>query len=212
MRLSTIGIALGFGLHLSGCNIIDPEEKVPAFIQIDSVGFFSDSVGSFTDHEITDIWAFQGTTFLGVFPIPARIPVLAEGVVPVQLEAGIYSDGIRSLRLTYPFYRLPIQNLELRPGETTLVYPVYRYPTNLIGRNTTLYDDFNDGIIFNLIKAGPDTAKLSFNVHSGSLLYPKGGAASGLLTAEPGGTYVMQLTDQTERVINRGRNVFLEFN
>lgn len=205
-------LVLGLGLFIYGCNIIDPEEKVPAFVQIDSVGFFSDSIGSFTDHEITDIWAYQGATFLGVFPIPSRIPVLASGSVPILLEAGIFSDGIRTLRMIYPFYRFPIQSLELSPGQTTRVYPVFRYPVNIIERNNTLYDDFNDGLIFNLNKSGPDTAKLSFTVHSGNLLYPKGGPGCGLLTAEPGGAYVMQLTDQTERVIGFGRNVFLEFN
>ncbi len=198
-------------LLLYSCKIIDPVERIPSFIVIDSVVISPGSFGGFTDHAVTDIWAFTGTEFLGVFPLPARIPVLSDGQVTLQLDAGIFSDGIRTLRIAYPFYRTPVLNMAVNPGESYHITPVYTLPENIVPRNETLYEDFEARSILSFNKTG-DSANFTFEVDSTTYLYPNGGNFSGLIRSKPGESRFIQISDVEQRFIQAGRNVFLEFN
>lgn len=190
--------------------MINPVEKVPAFVEIDSVGFFDTIFGGFSQQEILDVWVYNGVEFNGVFPLPARIPILNSGNVNMTIDAGIVSDGIRSLRLAYPFYRSKILTVNLSPGQTTKVYPVFSFPSRIVSRSNTLYDDFESGSLITLQKAGNDSARFSFERSSEDVFPISGGQFAGKIFSDSLTQLRIDLNDVSERSIVSGRNVFLE--
>ncbi len=67
---------------------------------------------------ITEVWAFADEEFIGVFPLPARIPILKVGSTDIRLEAGIRQDGRSATPDVYPFYAPYTRTLELVGGQT----------------------------------------------------------------------------------------------
>lgn len=115
-------------LFVSSCEIINPAEKPPAYIQVDSVKVISDygSQGS-NSHNITDIWHYVNSDVLGAFRIPSTVPSLVTGNVELNSQAGIKLNGVTDTRVPYPFYDAYIERIELTPEKIIHVYPVFTY-------------------------------------------------------------------------------------
>lgn len=153
MKLNPLSTILIFSvvllLSVTSCEIINPEEDLPAYIQIDTVivNTNSLSVGS-TTHRITDVWVSVGETFLGAFPLPATIPVLDEGNRPLIVDAGIIVDGRTEKRQIYPFYTRLLSDVDLVRTEVTTVTPELSYIPNGELEVLVLEDfDFGGGTI-----------------------------------------------------------------
>ena len=116
--------------YLSACDVINPVEDIPAFIQVDDFELTTnlDTQGS-NRHQINDVWAFVGGEALGVFELPATIPVLARGTQNITLFAGIRENGLRSTPAIYPFYERYEIEVNLEPGQTTILSPTIKYNT-----------------------------------------------------------------------------------
>jgi len=120
---------------LYSCELINPAEKIPALLEIDTVLFESIVNMEGTNlHAIKDVWVFinpegteQGSELLGVFPLPAKIPVLEEGMVEVSIQAGVKLNNQNSNRSIYPLMRSDRKVLELVAGETIQWNPVFSY-------------------------------------------------------------------------------------
>lgn len=103
-------------LTFTGC---PPDlEGIPAFVAIDDIVFDAAGTRGGSTAAITEVWAFSGEEFIGVFPLPARIPILKSGPTDVRLESGVRQNGISSTPEFYEFYRPIQQTLNLVPGET----------------------------------------------------------------------------------------------
>lgn len=115
-------------IFMSSCEIINPVEKAPSYIRVDSVKVVSDygSQGS-NSHNITDIWHYVNNEILGAFRIPSTIPSLITGNVELNTQAGIKLNGVTDTRVPYPFYNAYIDRIELTPEKIILVYPVFTY-------------------------------------------------------------------------------------
>jgi len=89
----------------SSCNIINPAEPVPAYVQVDSIHFSADSItqGS-SSSKIVDAWVYVDNQSIGTFEMPATVPVLASGVHRLTIRPGILNNGIAASRTAYPFY------------------------------------------------------------------------------------------------------------
>jgi hypothetical protein len=118
----TLALAL---LTLPAC---DDAEPIPAYLQIDTfaVDFNPTTEGS-ESSKITDVWVFIDGLFLGVYDLPATVPVLAAGEVEVRLEAGVLENGRSVTPNIYPFYESFVQTVSLVPGQTFPLEPVARY-------------------------------------------------------------------------------------
>jgi len=68
-------------LFISACDIINPEEEIPSFIQINEFQLVTNEVtqGSNT-HQITDVWAFVNGEALGVFVLTPTIEYISNSV------------------------------------------------------------------------------------------------------------------------------------
>lgn len=91
---------------LPSCDTINPEEEIPAYIHIDSIALKdgpNNPTGTIS-HNIEDAWVLSDDQFIGVFQLPATIPILQEGRKEVVIRSGIKNNGISNTRGPYPFY------------------------------------------------------------------------------------------------------------
>lgn len=97
---------------LNSCYKFSGDQTIPSYLRIDSIGLNTDyfTEGSNT-HNITDAWVYIDDNLIGVFELPAVVPILKSGPQNLDIRAGIKLNGISSTRVPYPFYK-PITNEE----------------------------------------------------------------------------------------------------
>lgn len=93
-------------------------ETDPTFVTVERFTLTTaDNEGAATQ-DITEVWAFADDAFVGVFPLPARIPLFSPGPVELRLEAGVRQDGRSVTPEPYPFYAPAVRQLNLESGTT----------------------------------------------------------------------------------------------
>ena len=108
------------------------EADVPAYVQIDSVKFVTNSSLQGTNkQQITDVWFNLEGSKIGAFEIPTRFPVIAEGKRAVTMYAGILKNGILNFREKYPFVESVKDTLNF--SSTEIIFPdiTFKYKDNL---------------------------------------------------------------------------------
>lgn len=123
------------------------EDTTPAWLEIPAFTLTTDEATEGSNSQlISDAWVYMDGTALGVFEMPARIPVLAEGEHDFVVYAGVKLNGISNTRAPYPFYTRYEITITLVKGETYTITPSITYKSNL---NFELIEDFEDtGIEF----------------------------------------------------------------
>ena len=110
---------LAFCLMLLTLTACPPDlETDPTFVTVEGFTLTTADREGAATQDITEIWAFANNTFIGVFPLPARIPLFSPGPVELRLEAGIRQDGRSVTPEPYPFYAPAVRNLTLESGTT----------------------------------------------------------------------------------------------
>ncbi|MEM8525441.1 MAG: hypothetical protein AAGG68_12445 [Bacteroidota bacterium] len=144
MRLLLRAITIPFILSLFvACELINPEERIPAYLQIESIEFKATNPAHGSGNQkIIEAWVTVDDIFIGVYDLPATIPVLASGEVEVKVEAGIKDNGIGRLPEIYPFFEPYRVSVNLQPAETILLRPTTQYKENL---NFAFIEDFENG-------------------------------------------------------------------
>ena len=126
-------------LLLSSCTKTD---TTPSWIIINEFNFTTDEpIEGVNSHGITDAWVYMDNEALGVFSLPAKIPVLAEGEHDFTIYAGIKNNGISATRIRYPFYERYDVTLNLVKGEEQTLIPDITYKSNI---SFQLLEDFED--------------------------------------------------------------------
>lgn len=116
----------------NSCEIINPDEKLAAFIKVDSVKFVSNySIEGSSSHNITNVWHYIDGHPLGCFSIPSRIPSLITGNVILNTQAGIKLNGVSETRVSYPFYKAYIDTVMLQEGGIYTVNPIFYYDNSV---------------------------------------------------------------------------------
>lgn len=111
----TLSCGLLLLLLFTGCPA--DREIAPAFVLVQDFRLETPNLGAATE-DITEVWVFTDNTFIGAFPLPARIPVPQVGTTELRLEAGVRQNGISTTPEIYEFYTPVNRSLELVPGET----------------------------------------------------------------------------------------------
>jgi hypothetical protein len=115
-------LLLFFGsLLIWGCNIVNPKEQIPTYLKIDSVKFTDGS------HDITSAWVYYNNAPVGVFRLPATVPVLADKAGTIAIGPGITFDGIQDQQSLYPFYAFDTFAIDPAPGQVLTHIPVSKY-------------------------------------------------------------------------------------
>lgn len=135
---------LFIALLFAGCDLINPGEPIPAYIYLEPFQLQENpgiQAGSL-DHRISHVYAYSGNDFLGIFTLPALIPVLMEGSQELLLDPAIRDNGISTNVQIYPFYERYITQVALEPGQIDTISPVTRYRSNI---KVHFIEDFETG-------------------------------------------------------------------
>ena len=134
-------------LAVVGCDKFEGDVTAPSYLKIDSIkvvdnpsdswsqdlGFFSSDI----DAVNVTIWVKGDTaeTNLGMYDLPAKIPVLRNGIITkVQLAPVVKQDGIAGKRIFYPYYnQITLNDVRL---QTDSVTDLGSLQTTYISRNT----------------------------------------------------------------------------
>jgi hypothetical protein len=151
--------AAALALLLAACDIINPSEEAPAYLYIADITKQTnpDTEGS-NSHKITEAWVFVDNEFLGAYPLPALVPVLAEGESEIRIEAGIKDNGISSTPEIYPFYEPWRVTLNLEPNQIDTLSPVARYLDNAGFAFIENFEDIDH--IFQDLRQGADENRI----------------------------------------------------
>lgn len=118
------------------------EDNTPSWLIINEFDFTTDEPTEGVNSEgITDAWVYMDNQALGVWSLPARIPVLAEGTHDFTIYAGVKMNGISATRVIYPFYTRYDGQINLVKGEEVEVMPSITYKSNV---QFQLLEDFED--------------------------------------------------------------------
>jgi hypothetical protein len=79
-------------------------DAVPAYLVIPEVKLSATDAEGGSTSKITDIWVSVNDKDLGVWELPARIPVLAEGTNVIRIAAGVKKNGAFDDRSQYPYF------------------------------------------------------------------------------------------------------------
>jgi hypothetical protein len=128
MRAKLLPLLISFSFFLASCEIINPDEDIPAYVRVENISLLTDSTtqGS-ASNRITDAWLYVDDQPLGVYEMPVSIPVLAEGTHVISIRGGVIVNGIASTRVYYPFYAFYNDTVNLTRGAVTTVSPVVNY-------------------------------------------------------------------------------------
>jgi hypothetical protein len=146
-------ITLTFSITLllvnNSCSVLDKAEPTPAYIFLDNfeVQTNSDNSQGSGAADIVDGWLFVDGTLIGVFELPAMVPVIYEraankvGKPVISVLPGIKNNGLSNSRAVYPFYEGFIDSFELVPGNIDTISPNVKYQSSAI---FAWLEDFED--------------------------------------------------------------------
>jgi hypothetical protein len=126
---ATVAVVMVFSFH--SCNIIDPEEEAPSYIEVSEFAFdptpTSIEMDSSYSRKITDVWVYVDNEFQGAYQLPARFPVLNKGIKKILLTPVFEKNLIAATRSPYPFYKGYVTEAELKNNETISLSPTTGY-------------------------------------------------------------------------------------
>lgn len=197
MKLLPATPALAVLLFVS-CN---GNEQEPSVLHVDDFLFEAGALQGTSSENITELWVYEEGTILGVYDLPAQIPVLSEGNTALRFFAGIKNNGISSTRITYPFYTSFDTTIVLSPLSEHWVEPAFSYVENLDIDEM----DFEDGV----------NEFFGYGTNQGIMEITETdvfeGDASARALLEPDQSVLLQRTEQ-HYLWDAGDLVFLEMN
>lgn len=110
------------------CTFTDTDSNVPAYLQLENPQLTVRQDEGAPVTGIQDAWVIVDGQLLGVFPLPAKVPVITTGKEQIiQINAGVKENADRNISVEYPFYSPVKKNVTLSPGETYKIDLNYQY-------------------------------------------------------------------------------------
>lgn len=130
MRFSAVGSILFFAIYtlLNSCSTAN--NFIPSYVQIDSVNIDAKSIQGNNIHQISAVECFVDEALLGVFPVPSKIPVNAEGIHKISFIPYVKNNGSNSQFVPYLSLKWVDTMLTLRREKMTLFTPKFNYRSN----------------------------------------------------------------------------------
>ncbi len=187
---------------LQGCDIINPQEKEPAYLYIPSFAFQANLNQGTSSEEITEVWVYAEDRSLGVYDLPAKIPILELGTSNIRIFAGIKNNGISNTRIRYPFYAPFDTTLTISAFQTDTLVPHFSYYNQAV-----ISEKGFEGGNF-LVQTGTNNGNFSVTNQAAQVFE---GNRSGWGHLDAGSTHLFY-KDEDDLNYTSGDNVFLELN
>jgi hypothetical protein len=193
------------GMLGSGCNLINPAEKVPTYIHVDSFSFniTDPSREGTARQQINTAWVFFNNKTVGVFELPVTIPILADGPGQVQMIPGVTVSGLKDYVTQYAFFKSATTDIALSPGNIIQYTPQTSYVTDAVFQ---WKEDFETGNTFIPVNAESTTDSTIIRVTDKNMVYE--GAAAGYIYMDAS-HYESENISNNSFPISQGRS-FLE--
>ena len=122
-------ILMSLALTVVSCSLTDSSAPSPIFLDIPSVGIATDADQGAATHKFTDVWVTADGVNLGVYPLPASVPIVVDGkeTVDVSLFPGIRNNGVKSSAFIYSLMQPESYTIDVEVGATTTLTPTFRY-------------------------------------------------------------------------------------
>lgn len=192
---------------MTSCKDENLKPGLPAYVHIEPFDFEAYYPNEGTDRQlIKDVWVFADGATIGVFELPANIPILKEGAGELRLEAGIELNGIATTRINNPFFEpVIIDDFIFIPDSTVSISPSTTY------RETNEFVWLED---FEYSSISLDTSNLGGSAAiirvQGSDVYE--GSYSGKITLDSLHQVFEAATFESYLLPTNGRPVLLEMN
>lgn len=159
LRLLIPGLFLSTFLFNGSCNLINPPEQIPSYIQLDSPSVtITAGLQGTSNQKITDGWVYVDGTFQGAYEMPVTFPLLKQGTKNILISPGIIENGVSATRVQYPFFYTDTFSVNLEPKKTYSFHPQFKYRSNTL---FLMNEDFESGN--NFIKLNGDTTFVRVN-------------------------------------------------
>jgi len=191
------------GLSFPSCSKEKLEAQIPAYIAIDHFNLTTNtSTQGSASEKIVDAWVYVNDDLLGVYTLPAKIPVLAEGVRNLKIYAGIKENGIGSTRVRYLMYTPYDEQVNFVVGETITINPDITYQSSL---QFPFLEDFENASLPFSYHANSDTdlTKSAIDVFEGDF--------SGRVFLTPSMSFFEMQTTTLTSLPTNGAPIALEF-
>lgn len=124
-------LVTGLLFLMASCEIINPEEAIPAYLFIPEFTLATEVETEGTNsHKITEAHVFVDNELIGIFTLPATVPVLKEGSQDIQIFPAIRANGLGDITDIYPFYKRYRVTLDLLAGKVDTIRPLTEYIDN----------------------------------------------------------------------------------
>ena len=212
MRFKSIylfGVLLSglFTVLSTGCGLWDDKMVEPHTLIVPSFNLTTYEGEGTDSNNIAEVWVYSETDVLGVFPLPATIPVLQENgedVVHITLLPGVRVNGISSTRKPYPFYEVIELDVNYVPGGVDTV----EFHSNYVsGVEVILAENFESANRFQA--SSTSTAEI---VRTFDPVWVFEGAVSGLIMLSEDASHVTSTTQEQLYDLSGDVATFLEFN
>lgn len=137
-------------------------DKIPAYLTINSIALDAGPAQGGNTIRATDAWVFADEELIGVWELPARVPVLRDGNTTIAVIAGVKNNGMYDDRLRYPFFTRWTEEVSVVPAAATALQPVVRY----VPQAQFWIEDFGDAGTQLIRMPNSDTTLLLFNPDS----------------------------------------------
>ncbi|HMQ46588.1 MAG TPA: hypothetical protein PKA00_03695 [Saprospiraceae bacterium] len=201
-----IGSLFGMLGFVGACEVINPEEPIPAYLYVTDVQFVAEPFSEGSDSEkITEVWLSVSGDFLGAYAVPALIPLLEFGEQTITISAGIKDNGISNTPEIYPFYKGFTFDRNLQPNVIDTIRPIFRYSDQA---KFAFIEDFEGSTsVFQVVRIG-DQDQFSISNED-----PFEGNASGLITLDSVNTIFEIATEiRYDQLKEVGTAIYLELN
>ncbi len=156
--LITHSLILPAILFLNSCDVINPAEPVPTYIQLDSTSLITNYVDEGSNlSSFVDAWIYVDGNYLGTYEYPFTVPVIGEGQHKISVRAGILKNGISGSRAAYPKTSTFDTLFSLQPNQTNIIKPTVKYLDGIVFAQM---EDFDDGSL-TLVPTGSNAATLN---------------------------------------------------
>ncbi|HRD51232.1 MAG TPA: hypothetical protein PKY96_01150 [Flavobacteriales bacterium] len=102
-------------------------DKVPAYVDVGPMSMSTTWAQGGATCKVTDAWITVNERLVGVWELPARVPILAEGPNVIGVVPAIKRNGAFDDRLRYPFYKPWSATVDLMREGTSSVSPTTSY-------------------------------------------------------------------------------------
>lgn len=132
MHLNKIIAFIAILLCFNSCSLFDNDSFNPAYLILENPALSTRSNEGDPVHDIKDVWVFIDGKLLGIFPLPAKVPVITTGKeMNILISAGVKENGDINSSFEYPFMTRIEKNVVLNEGKEEKIPLNFSYKTDI---------------------------------------------------------------------------------